>query len=149
MKRICFICLGNICRSTMAEFLFKKLIQDKNLQDEFLVESRGTSNEVEGWGVYEGTAKILDTYGIDYSAKQSTPLLKSDADKFDYFICMDNSNVTNTKKIIPTATHKISKLLDYTAEKRDVADPYYTRDFEKTRDDVLLGTKALLEYLLK
>lgn len=147
MKKVCFICLGNICRSTMAEFLFKDLVQKRNLQDEFFIESRATSSEAAGWGVYEGTAKVLDRFKIDYSKKRSTQLKPSDSEKYDLFVCMDQSNISNTKRIIKNTNGVICKLLDFSDSPRDVLDPYYTRDFEATYQDITFGLECMLEKL--
>ncbi|MFI3167563.1 MAG: low molecular weight protein-tyrosine-phosphatase [Bacillota bacterium] len=147
MKRVCFICLGNICRSTMAEFLFARLVADRNLQNEFYIQSRATSSEAVGWGVYDGTAKILDRFLIDYSSKRSTQLEKSDADKYDFFICMDESNISGTKRIIKKTDGVICKLLDFSQDPRNVLDPYYTRDFEATYRDISAGLEDFLSSL--
>lgn len=150
MKKIMFVCYGNICRSTMAEFLMKDLVSKKGKSSDFYIESSGTSNEEEGNPVHYGTRKILDRLGIDYSRKRARQLEKSDYDKYDYFIAMDQDNVREMKYLFSgDKDNKIIKLLDLTAEKRDVLDPWYTRDFEATYRDIQLGLNALYGFLLK
>ncbi len=144
MIKVAFICLGNICRSTMAEFVFKKMLEEKGIDDLFVVESRGTGAMV-GSRVYHGTARVLDTLHIDYSKKRSIQLTKKDGEYFDYLIGMDGKNIQDIKRIIGSEhAHKVHLLLQYTGLKRDIADPYYTGLFDVTYNDVTEGLDSFL-----
>ena len=148
MHRIMFVCHGNICRSTMAEFLMKDLVKKNNKQNEYLIASSGTSSEELGNPVHYGTRKILNQRGIDCSEKYAVTLKKADYDKYDYFICMDQRNFVNMMRIFGVdKDNKCSKLLDFTDFPRDVADPYWTGDFNATLFDVEQGVQALYEFL--
>ncbi len=146
MTKIMFICHGNICRSPMAEFVFKDMVAKLGRSDEFYVASSATSYEEIGNPVHYGTARILDGIGISYKAKRAVHLEKSDYEKYDYLICMDRANVRNTLRIIGNDTHnKVYKLLEFAGSDADVADPWYTGDFNVTYRDVLAGCKGLLK----
>ena len=148
MHRIMFVCHGNICRSTMAEFLMKDLVKKNNKQNEYLIASSGTSSEELGNPVHYGTRKILNQRGIDCSGKYAVTLKKADYNKYDYFICMDQRNWGNMLRIFGTdKENKCYKLLDFTDFPRDVADPYWTGDFNETLFDVEQGVNALYEFL--
>ncbi len=148
MIRIMFVCYGNICRSPMAEFVMKDLVAKKGERDKFFIASSATSTEELGNGVHRGTRKVLDEMGISYVGKVSTQLKKSDYDKYDYFIGMDEMNRRDIKRILgEDVKNKVYLLLDFTSSPRDVADPWWTGDFEETKKDVIEGTNALYEYL--
>lgn len=148
MIGVLFICHGNICRSTMAEFVFKDMIKKLGRSDEFYVASAGTSYEEIGNPVHHGTARILDRLGISYSHKRAVHLEKSDYEKYDYLVCMDNMNVRNTLRIIgDDKEKKIYKLLEFAGSDRDVADPWYTGNFDITYEDVLKGCKGFLKHI--
>ena len=148
MHRILFVCHGNICRSPMAEFLMKKLVADRGVADEFLIESAATSTEEIGNRVHYGTRQVLDKYGIDYSKKRAVQITRDDYKKYDYIIGMDSYNLRNMKRIFGEDTdNKISLLLSFTDNPRDVADPWYTGDFSVTERDVLNGCYGLLKAL--
>ena len=150
MIKILFICHGNICRSPMAEFVFKDIIKKAGLNDKFCVASAATSYEEIGNPVHPGTARILDRLGISYHEKRAVHLEKSDYTKYDHLICMDGANVRNTLRITGgDPERKVRKLLEFADSQRDVADPWYTGDFEKTYADVLAGCTGLLEYIKK
>ena len=150
MKKIMFVCLGNICRSPMAEFLMKDLLKSKGLENEFIVDSSATSIYEIGNPVHYGTQRILNKLNIDCSKKRSTLLNASDYDKYDYFIGMDQSNIRKMLRLFDGDNqNKVKLLLDFTNNPRDVADPYYTGNFEVTYQDILEGINCLLEYLLK
>lgn len=150
MIRILFICHGNICRSPMAEFVFKDMTEKLGIGDKFFVASAATSYEEIGSPVHRGTAKILDGLGISYFDKRAVHLEKSDYEKYDYLVCMDSANVRNTLRIIgDDKEKKIYKLLEFADSMEDVADPWYTGDFERTYKDVLKGCKGLLKYIEK
>ena len=151
--RIMFVCHGNICRSPMAELVFKRMIKEKGLEDRFFVSSSATSTE-EIWNgvgnpVYPPAKAELARHGISTDGKRAVQLKREDADNYDMFIGMDSANIRNMKMILGEgAESKISKLLDYTERGGDVADPWYTRDFSRTYKDVLDGCEALLESIL-
>ena len=152
--RIMFVCYGNICRSPMAEFVFKRMLKERGLEDRFTVSSAATSDEeiCNGIGnpVYPPAYAELKKHGILADGKRAVQLKRADADKFDIFVGMDSGNIRDMKRILGEAAEgKISKLLDYTAKGGDVADPWYTRRFEVTYSDVCDGCEALLDYLLK
>lgn len=149
MKKILFVCLGNICRSPMAEFIMKALVESKGLGDEFYIESAATSREELGNPVYPPVKRVLEKRGINCTAKRARQITAQDGDKFDYIICMDSSNVSDTKRILSSINHsKIYKLLDFTAAPRDVADPWYTGYFTATENDVVSGCDGLLQFIL-
>ena len=148
MIRILFICHGNICRSPMAEFVFKDIVKKAGISDKFYVSSAATSYEEIGNPVHRGTAKILDRLGISYSGKRAIHLDKSDYEKYDYLVCMDSANVRNTLRVVGNDTEKkVHKLLEFVDSYEDVADPWYTGDFEKTYEDVFSGCKGLLRHI--
>ncbi len=142
-----FVCHGNICRSTMAEFLMKDLVEKKSKQNEFYIRSSATSNEELGNPVHYGTRQVLERLGISCKGKYAEKLLPSDYNKYDYFICMDKNNLRNIARIFNDPEGKVSLLMSYAGVNRDVADPYWTGDFEQTYRDVSLGVNALYEYL--
>lgn len=147
MIKILFICHGNICRSPMAEFVFKHMVENDGRSDEFYVASAATSYEEIGNPVHRGTAGILNGLGISYKDKRAVHLEKSDYEKYDYLICMDSANVRNTLRIVgEDREDKIHKLLEFAGLDRDVADPWYTGDFEATYKDILTGCTELLKY---
>ncbi len=148
MPNILFICHGNICRSPMAEFVMKDLVEKCGKSDDFLIESRATSTEEIGNPVHQGTRRKLAEHGISCSGKRAVQLRKSDYEKYDLLICMDDWNVRNTLRIIVSdPQNKVRKLLSFAGESGDIADPWYTGNFDETYDDVLRGCTALLEKL--
>ena len=151
--RIAFVCHGNICRSPMAEFVFKNMIKDK-LTDVFVL-SRATSDE-EIWAgvgnpIHRGTLEIFKKYNIPFDReKRAVQLKKSDYADFDLFIGMDNANITNMRRLFDgDPQNKVKRLLDYTPKGGEVADPWYTGDFEATYEDVCLGCTYLLAEITK
>ena len=146
MTKILFVCHGNICRSPMAEFLMRELVKEKGLESEFYIASAATSTEELGSPVYPPVRKILQARGIDCDAKRAVQIRASDYDKYDYIVCMDRNNLRNIKYIIPDdPEEKISLLMAYTGDARDVADPWCTRDFEAAERDINAGCEALLK----
>lgn len=146
MIKVMFVCHGNICRSTMSEFLFRDMVEKMGLSDKFFIASSATSREEIGNGVHYGTRKILERFSIDCSKKKAVQLKKSDWEQFDFFIGMDDANVRNMKMILGT-DEKIFKFLDFAGENRSIADPWYTGNFEETYIDVVKGCKGFLNYL--
>lgn len=143
-----FVCHGNICRSTMAEFVMKDLVAKRGLADRFHIESAATSAEELGNPVHPGTRRILEGLGIDCSAKRARRLRKADYDEFDLIIAMDSQNMRNMDRMLgDDPDHKLHKLLEYAGSDSDIADPWYTGDFETTYDDVNAGCHGLLAFL--
>ena len=153
MIKIMFVCHGNICRSPMAEFVFKDIINKRGLQDIFFVSSSATSTE-EIWRgvgnpVYPPAKRELLKHGITCDGKRAIQLKADDYDRYDYFIGMDRANIRNMNIILKNDSKgKIYKLLSFTGSGDDVADPWYSGDFEKTYNDVLEGCEALLQFVL-
>jgi protein-tyrosine phosphatase len=150
MVKVMFVCLGNICRSPMAEFVFKDLVKKKGIDDKFYIQSAATSNEEIGNSVHPGTRNLLKRLGISTDGKYAVKLSKSDYDNYDYFIGMESYNIRNMKRILgDDKENKIYRFLDFSDNPRDIADPWYTGDFESTYKDVLEGCNAFLNYLIE
>ena len=148
MIRIMFVCHGNICRSPMAEFIMKKLVSDAGLSDKFFIVSSATSTEEIGNPVYPPARGELAKHNIGCSGKVAVQLKKSDYDKYDYFIGMDSANIRNMNRIFGSDRQgKIYKLLTFAGRGDDVADPWYSRNFELTYSDILEGCTSLLSEL--
>ena len=148
MTRILFICHGNICRSPMAEFVMKDLVKKAGLEARFHIESAATSTEEIGNPVYLPARRKLAEHGIDCAGKTSRQLMNSDYDQYDLLIGMDRANLRNMHRICGgDFAGKLHLLMDYTDHPGDVADPWYTNDFETTWQDVLAGYQGLLNYL--
>jgi len=142
-----FVCLGNICRSPMAEFVFRDMVKKAGLSGDIYIQSSATSRWEIGNPVHHGTRSRLKKEGIDTSGKTAAQLTKQDFLEFDYLIGMEGSNIRDMLKISGgTHTEKVHKLLDF-AGGGDIADPWYTGNFDETYDDVLKGCKGLLEHL--
>ncbi len=149
MYRILFICHGNICRSPMAEFVLKDMVKKAGISQDFFIESRATSTEEIGNPVHRGTTRKLAQFGISTAGKTAIQLRRDDYEKYDYLICMDRANVLNTIRIIGTdPKDKVIKLLSFAGENGDIADPWYTGNFDETYDDVLRGCQGLLKKLV-
>ena len=148
MTKILFICHGNICRSPMAEFVMKDIVKKTGLESEFYIESAATSTEELGNPVYRPARQLLNSHGIFCDEKRARQITKKDYDNFDMLIGMDEANIRNMHRAFGgDPDNKIYKLLAFAGSDRDVADPWYTRDFEKTWRDVNAGCSALLEYI--
>ena len=148
MIKILFICLGNICRSPMAEFYMKDLVQKQGLADLFEIASAATSTEEIGNPVYPPARKKLAEHGIGCEGKTARQMRKKDYESWDYLIGMDTANLRNMNRICSGDPEgKISLLMDYTDRPGSVADPWYTRDFEATWRDVEEGCQGLLRFL--
>ena len=149
MKKILFVCHGNICRSPMAEFVMKKLVQEAGVADQFAIASAATSTEEIGNGVYPPVRRLLAQHSIDCSGKTARQMRKNDYEEFDVLIGMDSANFRNMNRICGGDPEgKIHLLMDYTDHPGDVADPWYTGDFERTWRDVNAGCRGLLKELL-
>ena len=146
MKKILFVCHGNICRSPMAEFLFRDMAQKAGLDVE--VASAATSFEEIGNPVHSGTRRILSRFGIDPSGKRARRIVPEDYEEYDYIIGMDSANLRNMLRFFGSdPQNKLSLMLDYTDSPRDVADPWYTGDFEATLRDITAGSEGLIKIL--
>ena len=145
MISVIFVCLGNICRSPMAEFVFKKMVDERGLSLSFDITSRGTSDEEEGNGIYPPAARILRAHGIE-GRHVSRQLTKKEVLNADYVLVMDSGNLFDVLRLTGgQCSEKVFKLCSFTSHPRDVADPWYTRDFERTYSDVARGCAALAD----
>ena len=148
MKKILFVCHGNICRSPMAEFVMKHLVRQAGRQKEFQIDSAATSTEEIGNGMHYGTRTKLTQMGIPYDDHRARRLVKADAENYDLIIGMDQENLFYMERILGSgARPKIHLLLEWAGLKRDIADPWYTGNFEQTYADIDLGCRALLKAL--
>lgn len=153
MKKIMFVCHGNICRSPMAEFIFKDLIEKQGRESEFIVASSATSTEeiCSGIGnpVYPPAKVELRKHGITCEGKRAVQLKKSDYEKYDLFLAMDTMNIRNIERIFGSdPLGKVHKLMDFTSRCGDVADPWYTGKFDIAYNDIHEGCICLLQKLI-
>ena len=151
MIRIMFICHGNICRSPMAEFVLKDMVQKRGIAQRFFIASSATSRE-EIWGgvgnpVYPPAREELARHGISCDGKRAVQLTKADYSRYDYLICMDNSNLRNAMRIVKSdPDNKLRLLLDF-ADGGTIADPWYSGNFDRTYRDIMRGCEGLLDAL--
>ncbi len=147
MIKVIFICLGNICRSPMAEFIFKNMLGQRGIEGEFSVESRATSDCEAGSDIYPPAVRELEKHGI-YADHRAAMLTRAELSWCDYALVMDGSNLADVLRVAGGEYgHKVFKLCSFTSHPRDVADPWYTRDFAKAYADIEDGCKAFLKYL--
>ncbi len=150
MIKVLFVCLGNICRSPMAEFVMKDLVEKKHLASEFYIASAATSSEEIGNPVHHGTRNKLKELGISTAGKCAVQIKKKDYEEYDYILGMEQRNIAGIMRIIGSdPKRKIKRLLDYSPNPRDIADPWFTGDFDVTYTDVKEGCEALLDTILK
>ena len=147
MIKIHFICHGNICRSPCAEIVMKDLVSKTGLANDFEIASAATSTEELGNPVYPPMRRLLDSKGYNTDGHYARQMTRSDYDYYDYIICMDANNIRNMRYICDDTDGKINMLLEYAGLNRDVADPWYTRNFNEAYNDILLGCTALLRQL--
>ena len=150
MIKILFVCHGNICRSPMAEYVMKDLIGRKGVEDRFEVASAATSREELGNPVYPPARRKLMQHGITCDGHHARQITRADYDHYDHIIAMDRQNLWNLQRFLgPDTQHKIHLLLDYAKRPgQEVADPWYTGDFEATWQDVTAGCEGLLQSLV-
>lgn len=149
MNKILFICHGNICRSPMAEFVLKAMVKEHGIDRDFYIESAAVSNEEIGNGIYPPARRCLSQHGIWFDTQRTARrVTRADYENFDHLICMDSSNLRWLRHIIGDDSEgKVSLMMSFTGRSRDVADPWYTGDFEATYRDVVAGCTKLLEHL--
>lgn len=148
MFKIMFVCHGNICRSPMAEFVFRDIVKRHGRESDFLIKSSATSNEEIGNPVHYGTVRKLSQFGISCAGKYAVRLTREDYAGYDLFVGMDSYNIVNMLKIFGSDPDgKIHSMLEYVGSDGDVADPWYTGDFDKTYDDIKRGCEALYKFL--
>ncbi len=146
---ILFVCHGNICRSPMAEFIMKALVRARGMEELFHIESAAVSDEETGNPVYPPAKRCLSLHGVSLDpSKRARKVTAADYGRFDLIICMDSSNMRLISRIIPEdPERKIHLMMSYAGRGRDVADPWYTGDFETTFQDILRGCEGLFDVL--
>ena len=146
MMRVLFVCHGNICRSPMAEFILQALVKERGLEGAYRIASAAVSDEETGNPIYPPARRCLAQHGVPFDTdKRARRITRSDYDRFDRIICMDSSNLRWLRRILPEDPDgKIRLMMSYTGKSRDVADPWYTGDFETTYRDLLEGCEAFL-----
>lgn len=150
MIRVLFICHGNICRSPLAEFVMKDLTERQGLAGKFQIASAATSREELGNDIHPGTRRVLEREGIPFSSRQARQITKSDYEAYDYIIAMDRANLRNLERLLGGDPEgKFFLFLEFAGEHRDIADPWYTGNFDETYRDIKQGCTALLEFLLQ
>lgn len=154
MKKVLFVCHGNICRSPMAEYYFRRIVDRDGLSDKITVDSAGTSNEEEGNPIYPLAKRMLATKGIGCKDKVARKINANDYAMCDYIIAMDRDNMASLNDLLRgDRQHKVSLLMDHVNPNdkshyhHDVADPWYTRRFDKAFEDIVLGCEGLLREL--
>ena len=150
MIRVLFVCLGNICRSPMAEFVMKDMVKKRGLEHEFYIASAATSSEETGNPVHHGTRNKLMQYGISTTGKYARKLTKKDYTDYDYLLGMEERNLSNMLRITGgDPKEKMHRLLDFSYNPRDIADPWFTGNFDVTYDDIVEGLEAFLDFLIQ
>ena len=148
MIKILFVCHGNICRSPMAEFVMKDLVRKAGREEQFIIASKAARRDELGHDTHYGTKAKLRQMGVPFEKRKATLLSKSDYDTYDYLIAMDRENVSDMLRLFGgDPDKKIHMLLEFADLKREVADPWYTGNFDETYEDVLMGCKGLMRML--
>ncbi len=150
MIKVLLVCLGNICRSPMAEYILKDMVKKQGLEEQFYIESAATSEGEIGNPMHTGTKNKLQQKNIPCGNHRARKITKQDYKKFDYIIGMEEQNVIHIKKIVgKDEENKIYQLMDFSNQPRNIADPWYTRNFDKTYEDIVEGLEGFMEYLKK
>lgn len=149
MVKILFVCLGNICRSPMAEFIMKDMVNKSGLDKYFEIASAATSDEEHGNPVYPQAAAELQKHKISCVGKTARQVVKNDYNYYDFIICMEQSNIKDARRILGSDPQKkISRLLDFSEKPQDIADPWFTGKFSEVYSQIKLGCEDLLMYLI-
>lgn len=147
MIKILFVCHGNVCRSPMAEYILKKLVKDKGIEKDFEIASAATSREEIGNDIYPPAKTCLNNHNIPFKRHYARQINKDDLLYYDYIIAMENYNIGNIKRVVGESNN-YSLLLDYTESPGDIADPWYTGDFEGVYIEILKGCEGLIKKIL-
>ena len=148
MIKILFVCHGNICRSPMAEFIMKDMVAKEGLSDKIYIESAATSREEIGNDMYPPARRKLTAEGVPFERRGARQITASDYDGFDYIILMEEYNINNALRIFKEDPKgKLKLLMEFAGKRRDIADPWYTGNFDRTYDDLVEGCRALLSFL--
>src|SRR5574344_387217 len=146
MKKILFICHGNVCRSPMAEFVMKYLAKQSGCNKDFLIDSAAATEDAIGCDMYRGAKQKLYEMGIPFAEREARLLTPADYTKYDLLIGMDDENMSDMEDICGfDCNHKMHKLLEYCGTSRDVADPWYTQNFDAAFDDIMAGCEGILK----
>ena len=149
IKRL-FICHGDICRSPMAQFVFQDMVNKRGLADRFTIDSKATSTEELGNSPHPGTVRKMNELGVPMIPHRASQLNRRDYEEYDYFIGMDTWNMRNINRIFGGDPEgKVYKFLSFGSDGRDIADPWYTGNFDETYEDVVEGCEGFLAYLLE
>ena len=148
MIKVLFVCHGNICRSTMAQFMFQDMVNKKGIADRFYIDSAATSREEIGNGPHYGTVGKMREVGIPVLPHRARQMTRSDYEEYDYLIGMDSYNISNMTRIAGgDPDNKIYQMLEFAGSSRSIADPWYTGNFDETYSDLVEGLEAFMKYL--
>lgn len=145
MEKVLFVCHGNICRSPMAEFIMKKLVKDAGREDEFEIASAATSREELGNDIYPPAKSVLRSHGIPFHSRQARQISSADLSYYDHIFVMDSNNLRNLRRMFGEIPENVRMLTSLAGELRDVADPWYTGNFEVTYNDIVSALRAYLQ----